>query len=1727
MKEIFRNIIGNKKKLLLANRKVALLLILVLITTILEAQQSILLEENQKQNQISLQTSKSSDKFYLTINTNEIKTFDIKSEKGNFTQLSITGAYRTGKLGTPELPSLKKIIEIPHNAEINIKVLSYKTEEHKLSDFGINNKIAPYQPSYPKSKDPTQQEFLYKTSAYQKNEFSQLELASAENIGMLRGINLAKIDINPIAYNPVENTIRVYNDIKIEVSLKNADAEKTKEEQKRTYSPYFEIIKKTLLPTTNSNKNYPANPDHTKYPVKYLIVTPPEFKAELKDFIKWKTMKGFYVTTATTDEIGNTASEIKTWIKQRYDEATPQDPAPTFLLLVGDTDKLPPSLQSGKSTSKVTDLYYACMDGANDIFPDMYYGRLSARTNEELKNMLDKILYYEQYQFADDSFLNKVTMIAGHDGYWRSAVGVPTINYATTNYFNAEHGFTGVKTYSNSYSGCYADDNFKAALFNYTAHCTQTTWYNPQLTISKVKTLTNENKYPLILANCCESGDFDVQECIGEALMRKEKGGAVAYIGSAPDSYWYEDFYWAVGAHSFVKGQMPSKEGSSLGAYDAAFGSDYVSVDALVFVGNLAVAEAHDKSYERAASPRYYWEAYHCLSDPSLLIYLTQGKENNVLHEGSIFTKSTQFTVSAAAGSYVAISKDSVLHKAALVPQSGTVDMTINPFEQAGFADIVVTHSQYKPYKKRISIETKNEPYIFVKEFVLENGEPSPSQTFNLKVKLKNLGLKEAKNVKVTISSSDVFIKNIRKNIEVNAYNMAKESSFLISNQFYVDLKDSILDGHKVDFNIQINYMFKDTLRTQRYKKSIYLQTPDLLLFTEKIKIKEQNGNNNGLLDLGETAELLVPIQNKGKAKTVVKGKIHLLFPNDYLNIKKSLSEPLALNSMQKDTLRFIVKVSASAPNSIPISLAVNVADKQNPSIYFDNKNYELFIGKDEVILGKEKQVVENYPFANYYENNKTQMLYYKSELGEEQKVIKELSFDIAAATSNKNKRKLENFSIKIKEVSQEALSNFIDMSNALEVFFDSTYTLSGKTGWETFVLNKPFAYSGTKNIVIQLLWGDNKGRYAEDKTKVRSSQTKLHTVAYGFDDNETPPSFKNISKWRPNLLIKMQKSFAVELKIKDKETGKAMEGVDVLMDGQKRKSDSSGVAKFYFYKQNSENYQVENYGYILQKGKVSIANLLTKKEIKLEGKPGYNLTFEVKDTDGKPLSNTKIIFNGTTKTTNHLGRVAFRFVYGESSKKYSVIRENYFNIESTIKANKNGIEKVILTTYLEKPSILSTEHLEEGKAKITWNSKAISAMLKDTTVIFEDDFEQYNDWSKKFGGYTLIDLDDVRTYPANNYSFPNAGEKMAFMIMNSQKTRPIWKELKAKSGEKIATSFASKKDTNNDWLITPQIQLATNTNFSFFAKSVTDRYGLEKFKVGISTTGKEPKDFTFLLNDSIFATPTDWTKYSFNLAKYGGQKVYIAIQCISNDAFVFGIDDLKLQSSNDTTKILKGYTLYLDDLEKPLDSLTKASEYTFEGLKKGKTYTVGIVANYLGGSSPMRIHKFVYGNEYQRFKVFFNLINKENEIIENATISLNNEEKITDAYGNAKFFDIKANQNYEYQVLHNNYLKKEGVLKVTKDTTLYLRLQLSDFTLQSKEEITLYPNPTSDVLFIDFKELKDCKVIVYSQIGILLQSQSASNKIERIDLSKYPKGIYLIKITHQKFIKIYKVVLQ
>lgn len=638
----------------------------------------------------------------LSFSWEKILVQQINSRQGDFVELHLDGALQSGLIGEPSLPAIKKLIEIPPGASVSVSAINYTIQEIHLADHNILTPVMPLQPSL--RKDQKDIPFSFAQEAYLQDEFTRTGLVELEKLGTLRGMQLARLTISPVKYNPKEGTIRVYNNLEIEISFDEVDEHYIMASRARHYSPFFEGLRSHFLSPLNNRSVFDDHPDLTRNPVKMLVVSHRDFEEALQPFIHWKTLQGFQVQTLYTDETGQTAQEIQSHIHTIYNSGTEADPPPTFLLLVGDPDKLPASA-TGSATNVVTDLYYASVD--DDYFPDMYYGRLSARNVQELENQLEKILYYQQYLFEDPSYLDDVTLIAGHDNYWNPRVGQPTLHYATQNYFNADHGFENVNAYLSSYSGCYDEDRIATAFINYTAHCSPTSWSNPSLTASAIHNLTNHGRYPLAVGNCCQSALFSHAESIGEAWMRAAGKGAVAYIGSAPNTYWFDDFYWAVGAFALQghnDGYVPTFEETTPGAYDAPFTSEYLAVGALKFVGNLAVTAADLQNYQNHSSPLYYWQAYHTLGDPSTFIYYTQGSENTVSHPASISLSAPSFSITTTPGSYVGISMNGELLKGIYTGEYGSVDLSLEMLTEPGEITLVVTKSQYIPFKASIEV---------------------------------------------------------------------------------------------------------------------------------------------------------------------------------------------------------------------------------------------------------------------------------------------------------------------------------------------------------------------------------------------------------------------------------------------------------------------------------------------------------------------------------------------------------------------------------------------------------------------------------------------------------------------------------------------------------------------------------------------------------------------------------------------------------------------------------------------------------------------------------------------------------------------------------------------------------------------------------------------------------------------------------------------------------------
>lgn len=870
-----------------------------------------------------------------------INTFAVDTKKGVFNEIGIPGTFFIGKPGTPKLPAAKKLIEIPFGADVSVEVTNYTVTEYTLADYGINQMIMPTQPSIRKDQNADDIPFEFDEKVYATNRYIEPEMAKVETLGVLRGYRLARVTVAPVSYNPAKGIIQVYNDIEVEIKYNNADVELTKYIKSSTWSPYFEVIRNKIA--NRMGGGYPDHPDLTTYPVKYLIVADRMFEDDLEPFIEWKTMKGFDVVLAFTDDIGSSYSQIQTYVHDQYNQGTPNDPAPSFILFVGDTPQIPAEL--GSSSGKMTDLYYGSVDG--DYFPEMYYGRFSATTSGELNTQIAKTMYYEKYEFDDPSYLNDVTLIAGADGTWNPNVGQPTVLYGTENYFNASYDFVNVNAYLDSYSGCYDPDKIAVSLINYTAHCSQTSWGDPNLTQSAVENFVNNGKYPVAIGNCCLAADFGYGECMGETWQRGVNKGSVAYIGSSPSSYWFEDFYWSVGAFPIEgnnNGYVPTYDESTWGAYDAPFMSDYVTTGATVFVGNLSVTEVEIQGYQQHSTPIYYWQAYNVLGDPSLVPFLTEGEENEVSHMAIMPIGLDYYEVTAEAGSYVGISKDGVLHGSALVDESGVVEVPLDPILSSGQVDIVVTKPQRIPYMVQVPAAALEGPYVVLESYSINdaagnnNGLADYSETISLDVTLENVGADPSANVTATVTGSDDYV-TLTSGASQTFGSIVNGEMATVDDAYTFEIDDFVPDQHKAQFILEIT----DGSDTWTSNLFITVQAPVIEIADEFMIDDTQSGNGDGILDPSETGDIMLNVSNTG-ASDIADIEVTIESNDPLLTINSATVNVAAIAAGETQQIAISATADASSPIGYPVDVDLDAAGGPD-DLYTAEQTLQIIIG--------------------------------------------------------------------------------------------------------------------------------------------------------------------------------------------------------------------------------------------------------------------------------------------------------------------------------------------------------------------------------------------------------------------------------------------------------------------------------------------------------------------------------------------------------------------------------------------------------------------------------------------------------------------------------------------------------------------------------------------------------------------------------------------------------------
>ena len=640
--------------------------------------------------------------------------------------LILAGYQPAGELGAPALPTLSHLIEIPLCEAIEVEVLRavYDTLPLPFSP-------APRQPS-PSKRSGREQPFFFNDSLYAASGWHGNALASVQAEGVMRDRRIATLTFSPVRVNIQEGLISICRQADIIVRYHQADTLRTLQTYRRHYAPAFRPV-----PTLN-NLYASAAPLLFEGPIHMAIVVPQSLRCyALQRFADWKRQQGLLVSLIEVPNHNEPAATANA-LRELYDGATDTLPAPTYLLLVGDHDQLP-AFPSDLPTDNlmhsrdyqldehITDLYFSTWTA--DRLPDAYTGRLSATDTATLAAIIDKTLYYEQYRFADDTYLGRAALVAGVDNiYYRDttdygyACADPTVDYLAYQYVNISRGYSDVKVYKNNYAyapyGIQVSGNsFEGSTatllrkaygeglgwVNYSAHGDWDGWVKPQFTYNQALQLKNSGKPSIMIGNCCLSNAFEHPTCFGEALLRcTGRGGAAAYIGATNSTFWYEDFYWSVGVRKDVYNRMlPDYDTSRRGAYDLLYHTHgegllncIATVGQMLMQGNMSVYSLGAADRWSRSVRDYYLEIYSLMGDPSLLPWLGTAEPLTT----SMSRRGDFLTFSAPAGAHVAIlrSDSLTLVQSRYAWPDGLAYFTLNEADLEGCL-VSITAQGYQP----------------------------------------------------------------------------------------------------------------------------------------------------------------------------------------------------------------------------------------------------------------------------------------------------------------------------------------------------------------------------------------------------------------------------------------------------------------------------------------------------------------------------------------------------------------------------------------------------------------------------------------------------------------------------------------------------------------------------------------------------------------------------------------------------------------------------------------------------------------------------------------------------------------------------------------------------------------------------------------------------------------------------------------------------------------------
>ncbi|MCD4683107.1 MAG: T9SS type A sorting domain-containing protein, partial [Bacteroidales bacterium] len=613
---------------------------------------------------------------------------------------------------------------------------------------------------------------------------------------------------------------------------------------------------------------------------------------------KFRTLQGILTDIKTLDDIGgNNANTLENYFNNAFNT---WDIVPAAVLLIADygTNAANSIISPIWNNYCASDNIYA--DVNNNDMPDMVFARMTAQNATHLEVMVTKFLDHERTPPTNpDYYQNPITALGYQTERWfqicsESVAGFwEVVQGKTANRINAVYsgnpqtgpwstnqntqmvldvfGPNGLGyipatpgqvncTWNGSGQDVIDGINNGAFMLQHRDHGGTTGWGEPDFQSSDINSLNNTDLTFVWSINCL-TGKYNMTgECFAEKFHRHTSGGensgALGINAASEVSYSFVNDTYVWGAYDNMWPEFLPE-----------YGTTPDSRDVLPAFGNAAGKYFLQQSNwpYNTNNKEVTYNLFHHHGDAFSTVYSEIPQNLNVTHNPILYAGVTTFDVSANDGAFIALTVNGEIiatAEATGAPVSITIPGQVPPDQML----VTITKQNYYRYTSLVDVIPPTGPYIVRESFTINDntggngdGLMDYGESNLLSLTVENVGVQQADNVIVTLSTADAYI-TITDNTE-NYGNIAAGATAVITDGFAYDVANDIPDGHNATFEVSAT----DGIDTWLSYFSIEGHAP-VLEFVD-FSIADPTGNNNGKIDPGETVDITIDIENSGSSE--------------------------------------------------------------------------------------------------------------------------------------------------------------------------------------------------------------------------------------------------------------------------------------------------------------------------------------------------------------------------------------------------------------------------------------------------------------------------------------------------------------------------------------------------------------------------------------------------------------------------------------------------------------------------------------------------------------------------------------------------------------------------------------------------------------------------------------------------------------------------------------------